>query len=197
MQSNSLNRPVQAISSRVVGVLVVVFVEVMYFSALISSYFVIKKGRDIWNAAGSIGLPVLATGFNTAILIASGFLLFNASKSLKKSRDLGLAKAQLLRTIIFAGFFFLFQAFLGMQLIQAGLTISSSVFGGCLFLMIGSHLLQVIAGIYFMIKLYQNIQSTPANQDGYPALNDQFNALQIFWFFVVGIWPVIYAEVYF
>lgn len=196
MQSNSLNRPVvlQAISSRVVGVLVLVFVETMFFSALISTYFVIKKGRDIWNAAGTIQLPALATGFNTLILLASALFLLLSGRALKKHHDVKAAAAHLFRAIIFGGFFILFQIYLGVQLVQSGLTISSSVFGGCYYLLLGAHLSQAFLGTFFMIRLFSKINS--GTQDT-SLLRDYLNSLQIFWLFVVGIWPVIYAEIYF
>ena len=199
MQSNSLNRPGQLISSRMVGVLVLVFIEIMFFSALISSYFVMKKGREIWDAAGSIHLPVLATGFNTVILFASGISLFFAGRALKSNQNKKLAAAHLFRTIILACFFLAFQIYLGAQLINSGLTISSSVFGGCYHLIIGTHLVQVLIGIVFMFKLHQNMTSIKPSEDQNAPLimQDYCNSLQMFWLFVMGIWPVLYAEIYF
>jgi len=197
MQSTSLansNSKRHLISSQVVGVLVLVFVETMFFSALLSSYFVMKKGREIWDAAGAVHLPVLATGFNTLVLLASGISLFFAGKALRNQQDIQSAVTHLFRTIILACCFLAFQIFMGAQLINAGLTMSSSVFGGCYHLMVGTHLLQAVLGVFFMIKLYSKLKSS--GQTLQNSLRDEFNALQIFWIFVVGMWPVLYAEIY-
>ena len=192
MQSNSLSKPRSVnqtvnqilISSRVVGVLVLIFVEMMLFSALLSSFFVMKKGREIWDAAGSIHLPVLATGFNTLVLLASGVSLFFAGKALKTHQDIKLASLHLFRAIALSCFFLAFQIYLGVQLINSGLTISSSVFGGCFHLMVGMHLLQALMGTLFMVKLYRNINTTNTVDS---TMKDHFNSLQIFWLFVMGI----------
>ena len=206
MQSNSLNRSVtrfttgnqSVISSRIIGVLVLIFVEIMFFSALLSSFFVMKRGRELWNTAGSIQLPVLATGFNTVVLLSSGLFLFLAGKALKNSNG-KLAGAHLFRAIALGGFFLAFQSYLGVQMINSGLTISSSVFAGCFHLLIGIHLMQVVLGIFFMIKIFPKINSAKfgTDQNADQTLQDQFNSLQVFWLFIMGIWPVIYAEVYF
>ena len=199
MQSNSLTKPTIIISSRVIGVLVLIFVETMLFSALLSSYFVMKKGREIWDSAGSVHLPVLPAAFNTVILLAICLFLILAGRSLKSLQTIKAAKAHLFRALLLSGFFIAFQAYLGIQLMQAGLTLSSSVFGGCYHLIVGGHLVQAILGVIFMAKLYQIAKTTPS--DAKPnillTMQDQFNGLQVFWLFVTVLWPVIYAEVYF
>jgi len=199
MQSNSLARPSPSInpsiiSSRVVSALAVVFVEIMFFSGLLSSFFVIKRGREIWDAAGSIHLPVMATGFNTLILFASGVTLFLVGNALKRQKNTQLASTYLFRTIAISCFFLAFQIYQSAQLINSGLTISSSVFGGCYYLMIGSHLLQVFLGILLMIQFYAKIKTAKPESS---SVRDYFNGLQIFWLFVIGMWPVLYAEIYF
>jgi len=196
MQSNSLSRSTPTIiSSRVIGVLVLIFVEGMFFSALVSSYFVMKKGRDIWNAAGSIHLPVMAAGFNTLVLFASCVSLFLAGRSFKNQQNTKMAASHLLRALILGVFFLTFQAYLTVQLINAGMTITSSVYGGCYHLLVGFHLTQVLLGVFFMGKFYQNLLSDKPKVNS--TIRDHFNSLQIFWLFVVGIWPVLYAEIYF
>jgi len=199
--TTTLSRPTSphAISSRVIGALVLVFVEIMFFSALLSSYFVIKKGREIWNTAGMVHLPVGAAGFNTLVLFGSGFFLFLAGKAFRTQNEFTLARAHLWRSIALGSCFLIFQTYLGLRLISAGLTLHSSVFGGCFFLILGAHALQVVFGALAMIKIASNLKlfsklSTEANRI---SLADQFNGIQLFWLFVVGIWPVLYAEIFF
>ncbi len=197
MQSNSLSNTIKRqpslISSRVIGVLVLVFIESMFFSALISSYFVMKKGRQIWDTAGSVHLPTLSVGFNTALLLLSGIPLFIAGHALRAKQDPKLAATHLFRTIILGVCFLAFQLFIDIQLINSGLTINSSVFGGCYHLIIGAHLFQAVLGLVFMKKLHSKLNTTETSLE----LNDYFNSVQVFWLFVIGIWPVLYAEIFF
>lgn len=177
------------ISSRVFGVLLFVFVDVMFFSALISSYFVIKRGREVWDIPGTVHLPVAASGFNTGVLFLSGLSLFLAGRALGMRKNIADVRSHLTRAIVLAGFFVIFQFYLGLGLVNAGLTMKSNIFGGCYFLMVGAHGLQVLFGILAMVKFYFSIDKMIDRS--------ALRALQTFWLFVVGVWPVLYVQIYF
>lgn len=172
------------ITSPVFGALLFVFVEVMFFSALISSYFVIKRGREVWDIPGTVHLPTVAAGFNAAILLLSGLYLFLAGRGRAAN-----VRGHVLRALLLGSFFLMYQIHLGSELVRAGLTMTSSIFGGCYFLIVGAHGLQVLLGILAMTKLYLD-------------LNKKINlsllkAVQVFWLFVVASWPILYAQIYF
>jgi heme/copper-type cytochrome/quinol oxidase subunit 3 len=86
-------------------------------------------------------------------------------------------------------FFVAFQGYEGIALIRQGLTLTSSSHGSFFFLIVGMHGLHAIAGLLALsrsaIKLSQG-QLTPSS----------FAATQVFWYFVVGLWPVLYFMVY-
>ena len=158
------------ISTPVFSTLLIVFVDLMFFAALISSYFVIKRGRPDF-VTDAVLLPVQAAGFNVAVLVLSGVLLL---------------RKQLLQTIIFGSLFLIFQIFLCFKLMAAGLTMTSSIYGGCYYLFVGAHAFHVVFGLIAMMKHYLAKTEDP----------DAFRAVQIFWLFVVGIWPVLYVQIY-
>ena len=62
--------------SNVLATLVIVFTEVMFFTALISAFLVIKAGHSNWSVPTDIRLPVVATGLNTLVLMLSGWFLW-------------------------------------------------------------------------------------------------------------------------
>jgi heme/copper-type cytochrome/quinol oxidase subunit 3 len=192
---NTLARQKNIISSPVFATLIFVFVEIMFFSALFSSYFVIRRARVVWDIPGNIHLPVVASGFNSAVLFLSFISLYFAVRALQKGKSLDeakyvtSAKSLLLRTIVLASLFAAFQIFLSLKLMSLGLTMTSSIFGACYFLMIGAHTIHVLFGIVVMIFIYKNLsQKTDVSI---------LKALQVFWIFIVGIWPFLYVQLYF
>ena len=177
------------ISNAVFAVLLFVFVEIMFFAALISSFVVIRRGRVIWDIPESIHLPVLASGFNTLVLFLSGLSLILAMLALKARKDSNVVHRYILRAAMLAGLFAAFQSFWGLKLMSLGLTMKSSIFGACYFLLVGAHGLHVLIGIAAMVILSFRSQKKIELSS--------LRALQIFWLFVVGVWPILYVQLYF
>jgi heme/copper-type cytochrome/quinol oxidase subunit 3 len=168
--------------------LIFVATEVMFFSGLISA-FVIGKSNAIggWPPPGQPRLPIEETALNTAALLASGIALYFANRAFQKDspntkRLLGLA-------IGLGGFFFMFQGAEWVALIGEGLTITSGQLGGYFYLLVGTHALHVVAG--FLILLYTYRKLSQHDLDRFT-----FWPAQIFWYFVVGVWPILYWQVY-
>ena len=67
--------------------------------------------------------------------------------------------------------------------------VSASSYGSFFFLIIGTHALHVLAAVLFMVRAYALFGSDRLGRG-------EFQALQLFWYFVVGIWPILYALVY-
>lgn len=176
------------IANRVFGMLLFVFVEMMFFSALFSAYFVIKKGRT-WELPDSVLLQRAATGFNTLVLLASAVVFVLAVKSYASHRKPEVLRAGLFMVFSLSVLFLAFQIYLVAQLVVAGLTMYSSIFGACYFLLVGAHLVHVTIGVV-MLGFAWLRSAKPANLSS-------IQSLLIYWLFVAGIWPLIYAEIYF
>lgn len=176
------------IPSRVLSMFLFVFVELMFFSALFSAYFVIKRGSN-WVLPGPGLLPQMASGFNTLVLLMSGASMFFAQRAFSKGKDLAAFRGHALRAIALGVLFAGFQFYFGYQMISEGLTMRSSIFGACYFLLLGVHQLHVLFGLGFLVSIYLQVRETTAASVVQGAL--------IFWLFVVCVWPVIYGEIYF
>jgi len=74
---NSVGRRL-AIPHAVLGVLLFVVCEVMFFGGLISAYLVGSAGQS-WPPADQPRLPVITTLFNTVVLLCSGWFMYRAS----------------------------------------------------------------------------------------------------------------------
>jgi len=177
------------IPSGVLGMMLFVFSEVMFFAGLISAYAIVKSTAPggIWPPPGQPRLPIEATAFNTGALILSGVLLFYANRVF--SREPQKAKGPVLAALLLASFFVFFQGREWIGLIGEGLTFTSSQLGGFFYLIIGIHGIHAVAAIAGLAYIYVQL------------LRDQliashFWTAQVFWYFVVGIWPILYWQVY-
>ncbi|MGB5267332.1 MAG: cytochrome c oxidase subunit 3 [Polyangiales bacterium] len=195
MPDDALGRPYGVPTRRepvvpngVLGMLIFVATEVMFFSGLISA-FVIGKSNALggWPPPGQPRLPIEETALNTAALLASGVMLFFANRAFQK--DSPLTKRLLGLAIGLGGVFVLFQGAEWVALIGEGLTITSGQLGGYFYLLVGTHALHVVAG--FLILLYTYRKLSEHELDRFT-----FWPAQIFWYFVVGVWPILYWQVY-
>ena len=184
----SRNKP--AISSGVLGMLIFMVTEAMFFAGLISAYMVIRAGLEEWPPWGQPRLPVVATSFNTIVLLASGFLMAHSRVCFKKG-ELANGRRWLGISILSGTFFLVFQGYEWVQLLNFGLTLSSSVFGGLFYLLIGAHGFHVMGALAVLIYAWYRLK-TPEN----PITPEGLFPFQLLWYFVVCVWPVLYVLVY-
>lgn len=166
-----------------------IMTEVMFFAALISAYMIIRSGAEEWPPWGQPRLPVFATALNSLTLLASAFCLHRSVKVFSSQAS---HSKQLLALAIALGTVFVsVQGYEWVQLISFGLTITSSTYGGVFYLIIGAHGLHVIGGLLALLTCLRRLNSTSQQ-----LTIDNLRAAQIFWYFVVGVWPVLYTLVY-
>ena len=179
----------QLVSSSIFATVIMIMTEVMFFAALISAYMIIRSGAEEWPPWGQPRLPVLATAINSLTLLASAFCLHRSVKVFSSQAP---QSKQLLALAIALGIVFVsVQGYEWVQLISFGLTITSSTYGGVFYLIIGAHGLHVIGGLLALLACLRRLNSTSQQ-----LTIDNLRAAQIFWYFVVGVWPVLYTLVY-
>jgi cytochrome c oxidase subunit 3 len=195
MADDALGRPYgiparrePVVPSGVLGMLIFVATEIMFFSGLISA-FVIGKSNAVggWPPPGQPRLPVEETAVNTAALLASGVALYVANRAFRSGS--ATTRRWLFVSIALGGFFVVFQGAEWVALIREGLTVTSSQLGGFFYLIVGAHALHVVAGFIVLLYTYQRLSHGDLDRFAFwPA--------QIFWYFVVGVWPILYWQVY-
>ena len=167
--------------------LIFVFTELMVFAAFISSFSIIRASALAWPPPGQPRLPLEATAISTAALMASGVVLVYAHRVYQ--RDHAGAKTPLLIAILLGGFFLLFQGSEWLALLAQGLTLTSSILGSFFYLIIGLHALHVIAALGALIYAWRQLQRGSSN-------SAPLYVGEIFWYFVVLVWPFLYIRVY-
>ena len=189
-QPSQPKRVKSAVSSGVVGMLLFIVTEVMFFGGLISAYLVIRAGLDEWPPWGQPRLPVETTAFNTLVLLISG-LLMAYSRNLLLEKKFLQGRRWLGFSILMGIFFLLSQGYEWVQLIKYGLTVSSSVYGGLFYLIIGAHGFHVIGTLAFLIYAWKSLGASVK-----PITPEGLLPVQLLWYFVVCVWPVLYVLVY-
>jgi len=178
-----------AIPNGLLGMIVFILTEIMFFAGLVSAHMIVKSNAagGIWPPIGQPRLPLEQTLFNSAALILSGIFLWLANRKFKEAHQKALRP--MLLSLALGVFFVVAQGFEWVALIAQGLTLTSSAHGAFFYLIIGIHGLHAVCAIlilgYALVKLLRN------NLDP-----STFWTAQAFWYFVVGVWPILYIQVY-
>jgi len=175
------------VPSGVMGMLIFVFTELMLFGGFLSAFTIIRSASVVWPPPGQPRLPFEATAFNTGLLLASGAVLVWTRRVF--ARDRAAARWPLLGALGLASGFVVLQGREWIALLAQGLTLRSSPLGSFFFLVIGLHALHVLIAIGLLARAWRRLRR------GWLA-SSQLATAEVFWYFVVGIWPLIYLVVY-
>ena len=179
------------VPSAVFGMVVFIITEVMFFSALISAYLIIRAGLAEWPPWGQPRLPIETTAFNTFLLILSAFAVFKSQKSSQQQNNSKAFQFHL-GAIVLGVCFLILQGYEWFQLLQFGMTLSSSVYGALFYLIIGAHGIHILAALTAMVYAINFFKKAEFENQ----IHEKTLPIQILWYFVVGIWPLLYITVY-
>ena len=172
------------------GMAVFVFTEIMLFAGFISAFVIVRSAvmPGLWPPPDQPRLPFERTGLNTAALLASGVLVWTAHRALVRR---GQAAARLPLTLGLA----LGLLFVGLQgvewtgLLRQGLTLQSSQVGSFFYLIIGCHALHALVALGLLTWCWLALLRGKLRAS-------RFGAAQLFWYFVVLVWPALWLVVY-
>ena len=173
----------------VLGMIIFVAAEIMFFAALMSAHTIARATvlGGVWPPPGQPRLPLQRTAFNTAILLLSGALLAIANRRMHDSQQK--ARSYLAGAITAGVAFVLLQGVEWVRLLHEGLTMTSSPHGAFFYLIVGAHALHAVVAIIALAAVYFPLRRGTLSPS-------RFAATQIFWYFVVLLWPIIYLRVY-
>jgi cytochrome c oxidase subunit 3 len=132
-------------------------------------------------------LPAGETLINSLALLASGVVLFYANRAFV--RGAASARRLLLIALLLGLFFVGFQGMEWIALLHEGLTLTSSNHGAFFYLIVGTHALHAVAAIALLTAIYIKMVRGRL-------VHTTFLSAQVFWYFVVGVWPMVYLRVY-
>jgi cytochrome c oxidase subunit 3 len=180
----------EVVPSGLLGMVIVVGTEIMFFAGLISAFTISKAGapREAWNLPAGQMLPLASTAVNTAALFVSAGLLLVAGRQYRARSSA--ATETLLAAVFFGALFVMLQGREWVDLIAHGVTLRSSALGAFFYVIVGTHAVHAVAALAGLGVAWWRLRAGRLSY-GF------FLGAQTFWYFVVLIWPVIYARVYF
>ena len=180
-------RTVRQTSGPVLGMVVFVASEAMFFATFFGAYFTIYSVNPVWPPAGFHLEPELATVL-TVLLVASSVTLQIGVRAIRRDRTRAM--------LVWLGLTILLGAsFLGLQLYDyslLGFGVRDGIFGSLFYVMTGLHMAHVFGGVVFLVLiLVQGLggQLTHAH-------HDSMEAGSIYWHFVDVVWICLFTTFY-
>ncbi len=173
------------------AVLMFLGAEAMFFAGLIGAFIVFRVGSPTWPPPFQPRLPVGLTGANTVILLLSAVTMHLALRSVRHGL-LDRVIRWLAATAALGVLFLFIQGYEWVRLIHFGLTVSSSVYGGLFYMIIGFHGLHVLGALLWLLAVFVQARRKRYSRDNYVGIQ----TCAMYWTFVVLLWPLLYGLVY-
>ncbi|MBX3025385.1 heme-copper oxidase subunit III [bacterium] len=178
-------------SPALLGMKLVIGSEVVLFGSLIAAYLALRAQAAAWPPPGQPRLPIAVTGANTLVLLLSGATVWRAARAARVAARAA-CRRWLWATLLLGVVFLVAQGSEWARLIGYGLRLSSGIYGGMFYSLIGLHGLHVIAAVLILgIVLWRGraIAFTHARRVDVAVSH-------LYWMFVVAMWPPLYLMVY-
>jgi len=181
-------RVVRQTSGPVLGMVVFVASEAMFFATFFGAYFTIYSVNPVWPPAGFPHLkPELATVL-TVLLVTSSVTLQIGVRAIRRDRTRVMLVWLGLTILLGAGF-------LGLQLYDyslLGFGVRDGIFGSLFYVMTGLHMAHVFGGVVFLVLVL--VQGVGGQLTG--AHHDSIEAGSIYWHFVDVVWICLFTTFY-
>lgn len=179
--------PATGIPTGKLGMWVFLVSEIMFFTGLIGSYIVLRLGSPSWpNPQEILSIGLLA--INTIVLISSSLTMALSLDAIKHGRQKALQRFLLLTVLLGSTFLFI-KLFDYLRLWHEGLTIASSLFGSCYYMLTGFHALHVLSGVILMLYLFVAASRGMFSSAGYGRI--EYSGL--YWHFIDIVWVILFA----
>jgi len=181
-QSHPTSRP----DTGKVGFFIILASESVFFATLLVAYAALR-GQNTWmmdHSVGRLTIPLL----NTAILIFSAIPARLALLNIHDGKQPAVLTSMIV-TLILGLIFVAGQIY---EFTHAGLHIDDQAFGGVFFTLMGFHALHVFAGEVFLI-----INAVRTRLGDFSPRN--YSSLELsawFWYYIIGVWLVLFAALY-
>ena len=167
--------------------------DFMFFAGLIGAFLTFRFGAESWPPIGQPRLPIGVTGINTGILLLSGVLMFQIWRNFSNWRRQKIIKT-LIYVLTFGAAFLFVQGYEWIRILEFGLKLSSGVFGASFYTLIGCHALHVFGAIIWLAIVLLNFKKN--NRAFIKKDHNTIKLVGMYWFLVVGLWPILYGLVY-
>jgi cytochrome c oxidase subunit 3 len=179
------------ISSSLLGMVLFIASEVMFFGGLFGAYFTIRSAATLWPPEGTPHLETWYAAVLTAILVSSSVTMQFGVWAIRRNEQrrllLWLVASLLLGLAFLAG-----QANEYRTLIGEGMTLSSGVFGSTFFTLTGFHGAHVAGGAAFILIVLLRARSGQFTA----RYHDTVEMASYYWHFVDVVWLGLFSTIY-
>jgi cytochrome c oxidase subunit III len=181
------------------GMWVFLLSEVMFFTAIISAYIILRFANPDAFAEPGVVLNVPLTAVNTFILICSSVTMVKAFAAVEMNDQRGL-RFWLIATTVLGSIFLGIQVFEYIELALHGFLPMASLYtaeggplyGATFYTMTGFHGLHVLVGVLCLI-----FTTVKASRGGYsPGNAGGVEIMGLYWHFVDLVWIILFTIVY-
>jgi cytochrome c oxidase subunit 3 len=183
----------RGISNPILGMLLFITSEVMFFAGLFAAYFSTRAGNHPWppKQFDSILNPLSLILVATVILITSSFTCQFAVWSIRRGDRTGFIR-NISVTFVLGIVFLLLQAYDYSLLFGEGMTLGSGPFGTTYFTLTGFHGAHVFGGVLMLgVLLYRGMAGQFSSRH-----HDAVEAVSLYWHFVDVVWIILFSVLY-
>ena len=181
------------------GMWVFLLSEIMFFTALIGSYVILRAARPEAFAMPGEVLNVNLTAFNTFVLICSSVTMVKAFAAIEHGDQKGL-RLWLIATVLLGAFFLGVQAYEYIQLVGHGFVPNAAgyhaagepLYGATFYTMTGFHGAHVTIGVLAMIWITWRAFRGKYTQESHGGVE----VMGLYWHFVDLVWIILFTIVY-
>jgi cytochrome c oxidase subunit 3 len=170
------------------GMVLFVASEAMFFAAFFGAYFTIRASQPVWPPKGVPHLKIEIAAVLTVILVSSSVALQVAVRAMRTS---GPRRANILLAVTIA----MGVAFLALQLYdysKLGFGVKDGVFGTLFYVMTGIHMAHVFGGAVFLGVVLSQSASGMLTKGHHESLE----AATLYWHFVDVVWICLFTVFY-
>lgn len=179
------------VSNERLAMAVVIAAESMLFAGLIGMFLVFRLAARTWPPADLPRLPLILTTINTGVLFGSVIPMARALRAVRRDDQPALLGAIHL-TALLGCVFLLVQGSEWARLVRHGLTLGGSLYGATFYVLIGCHGLHVLTAVAWLA-----VTAVLARRGRFTAAHHApLEMCAIYWYFVSGLWLILFPLVY-
>jgi cytochrome c oxidase subunit III len=179
------------ISSSLLGMVLFIASEVMFFGGLFGAYFTIRSAAPEWPPPDTPHLSAAYAAILTAILVTSSVTMQLGVWAIRKNEQRRLL-LWLAVSLILGLIFLCMQALEYANLIEEGMTLSSGVFGSTFYTLTGFHGAHVAGGAAFILIVLLRARSGQFTA----RYHDTVEMASYYWHFVDVVWIGLFSTIY-
>jgi cytochrome c oxidase subunit III len=179
------------ISSSLLGMVLFIASEVMFFGGLFGAYFTIRSAAPEWPPPDTPHLSAPYAAILTAILVTSSVTMQFGVWAIRKNNSRRLV-LWLTVSLLLGVIFLVMQGLEYANLIEEGMTLSSGVFGSTFYTLTGFHGAHVAGGAAFILIVLLRARSGQFTA----RYHDTVEMASYYWHFVDVVWIGLFSTIY-